>query len=362
MDNSGKLNRETISKIGGDLLLSNTAYGTGTKIKYQSIHKNELGDEEIILVAKTTEKKAKIRQEVSISITGTGGDLEIEDRVLLKKISLGDAPTFWKLWVRHKDYLYGCCLEWMKGNPWEAEEALSEAMLKAWDKLPKYAEKITNIKGWLARLTHNLCMDIHRERKRGAKRVESIEAIADREGTSYSFESPDAAILRREMAAYIRQGIESLSPRLRAPFMLRFCQDKSYQAIAKQMGVSEHNIRKRIQQARAIMQEQLNQYLSGSDDSAALLKEIALDCGDSYAIPLSEAIGGDSSVDYTLPWSRGVEEDMSQEPQSEETEIFDEELGNEGCIMERINYRVTASCLETVPHTWFALMGSLSWR
>lgn len=359
MDNSGKFNREK-SKIGENFLISNT--GTATKIKYQSIHKNEVGDEEIILGARATEKKAQKRQDISISLTGTEGDIEIEDKLLLKKISLGDAPTFWKLWVRHKDYLYGCCLEWMKGNPSEAEEALSEAMLKAWYKLPKYAEKITNIKGWLARLTHNLCMDIHRERKRGAKTVESIETIADREGTSYSLESPDAAILRREMAAYIRQGIESLSPRLRAPFMLRFCQDKSYQAIAKQMGVSEHNIRKRIQQARAIMQEQLNQYLSGSDDSAALLKEIVLDCGDSSAILLSEAIGRDSSIDSTPLWPRRVEGDISQEPQLDETEIFDEELGNEGCIMERINYRVTASCLETVPHTWYALMGSLSWR
>ena len=362
MDNSGKSNREVSKKIRVNLLLHNRAYKTEEKINCQSINQNNLGNEELILEVSSTGEQANQNRVNFISAYGVEPEIDSEDLLLLSKLSLGDSPTFWKLWGRHQDYLYGCCLEWMKGNRWEAEEALSEAMLKAWDKLPKYAETITNIKAWLARLTHNLCMDMHRERKRGARRMESIEAIADSETTACSFDSPDAAILRREMAAYIRQGIESLPPRLRAPFMLRFCQENSYPAIAKQLGLSENNIRKRIQQARAIMQQQLSQYLSGSDNSAELLKEIALDYGDNSA-PVLGAIGGDFSVDSSPPWARGVEGYLSPEPQYDKPATFDsEKLGNQGCIMERINYKVTASCLEALPHTWSALMGSLGWR
>lgn len=49
----------------------------------------------------------------------------------------------------------------MNGNRTEAEDALSRAKLKAWEKMQKLAQKIVNLKAWLTRLTHNFCIDIH---------------------------------------------------------------------------------------------------------------------------------------------------------------------------------------------------------
>lgn len=66
--------------------------------------------------------------------------------------------TFWQLWEQYRDYLYRCCIEWMGGNPTDAEDALSRAMLKAWEKVQNYAGEITNFKSWLTSLTHNLCV------------------------------------------------------------------------------------------------------------------------------------------------------------------------------------------------------------
>lgn len=82
---------------------------------------------------------------------------------------------FWQQWQQYQDYLYRCCIKWMGGNPTDAEDALSRAMLKAWEKVQKYAGEIANFKAWLVTLTRNLCVDIHRERSRGANRVEDIE-------------------------------------------------------------------------------------------------------------------------------------------------------------------------------------------
>ncbi|MGB7274876.1 MAG: sigma factor, partial [Geitlerinemataceae cyanobacterium] len=68
------------------------------------------------------------------------------------------------------------CIKWMGGNITDAEDALSRAMLKAWEKIQTSVEKIRNFKAWLTSLTRNLCMDIHRERSRSVPK-ENCEAV-----------------------------------------------------------------------------------------------------------------------------------------------------------------------------------------
>src|SRR5919199_1259476 len=184
---------------------------------------------------------------------------------------------FWRLWEQYRDYLYRCCLKWMGGNPIDAEEALSLAMLKAWDKLPDYAGKITNLRGWLTSLTRNLCIDIHRERRRKTRQMESIEEVVVKgnEAVISSFDSPELGILRQELGQYIRRAIDSLSPGLRTPFILRYYHQISYQDIAQKLALSVDNVYKRIQQAREILQKRLSRYLSGLDDAL-------LDTSESY--------------------------------------------------------------------------------
>lgn len=85
--------------------------------------------------------------------------------------------AFWKLWQQYQDYIYRCCCKWM-GNQTDAEDALSRAMLKALEKVRDCTDAIKNFKAWLTRLTYNLCADIHRDRKRSAVGVDSLDAIS----------------------------------------------------------------------------------------------------------------------------------------------------------------------------------------
>jgi len=174
---------------------------------------------------------------------------------------------FWQQWEQYRDYLYHCCIKWIGGNPIDAEDALSRAMLKAWEKVQKFAGQISNFKGWLTSLTRNLCMDIYRERSREANRVEDIEGYASGEesGLVESEDTPERTVENGEQRVVIRRAIDNLPPRLRETFILHFYQDLTYQEIAQQQEISYQNVCKRISQARKILRKELREYFVGEE-------------------------------------------------------------------------------------------------
>lgn len=181
-------------------------------------------------------------------------------------IALDIQSIFWQQWQQYRDHLYRCCIKWM-GNPTDAEDALSRAMLKALEKVQKYAGKIVNFKAWLTQLTRNLCVDIYRERSRGANRVEDIEVYAsgDEQGLVIQNETPESVLEMDEKKIVIRGAIDELPTKMRETFILHFYEELSHQEIAEKQEISYQNVCKRISQARAILVKQLRGYFIGED-------------------------------------------------------------------------------------------------
>lgn len=177
------------------------------------------------------------------------------------------STVFWSLWQPYKNDLYRCCFKWMNYNPTDAEDALSLAMLKAWEKVQKYEGKITNFKAWLTGLTRNLCIDIHRAR--AATRVENIEAIASVEEIELVslHDTPLGAVERDEKNMVVRRAIYNLPQKMRETFILHFYQELSHQEISQQQNISYQNVSKRISQARAILRKELRGYWMGDDST-----------------------------------------------------------------------------------------------
>jgi RNA polymerase sigma-70 factor (ECF subfamily) len=184
---------------------------------------------------------------------------EEQIRRLLRSLADGNAEAFWSLWDLYEGHLYHLCLWQMGGVREEAEEALSRAMLRALNKLPGNSHQIQNLRAWLSKLTLNLCVDLHRERSRQVRRVESIEDLrlgaGNREPAAAG--SPEEAYLNREIFLCLCHAVNDLPARLREPFVLRFFQEMAYRDIAECLILSTENVRKRIQQARDILRERL---------------------------------------------------------------------------------------------------------
>jgi RNA polymerase sigma factor (sigma-70 family) len=194
----------------------------------------------------------------------SGADMPeaVEAQRLLALIRDGDFTSFFSLWKSCEPSLYRICLKHLGGRRADAEDALSRAMLIAWERLPQHVHAIRDIRAWLTRLTINLCIDILRERKRYAAVFEALDEVYNLSHEHKdSSENPEELALRNELSLYLSYSINDLPPKLRKPFLLRFIQEMSYVDISAQLNLSSDNIRKRIQQARTLLRNKLATYL-----------------------------------------------------------------------------------------------------
>lgn len=183
-----------------------------------------------------------------------------EEQQLLHRLATGETHAFWELFQPCRDYLFRCCLKWTNGNLTEAEDLLSQAMLKSFEKAQKYAETIENFKSWLTTLTRNFWLDI--TRRPCANKVEDIEVYAEREevGRVSVGDTPESALEEEEKNRVIRAAIDELPTKMRETYHLHFYEDLSHQEIVERQGISYPNTCKRISEARKILREELRGY------------------------------------------------------------------------------------------------------
>ena len=206
---------------------------------------------------------------------------------------------FWQVWQESQDQLYRCCLKMMNSNRADAEDALSRAMLKAWEKVQKFRGKIRNLKAWLYRLTRNFCLDIIKEHSRGAAGVESIEWVGNTEemSTAARVECPESVLEREERSEQIRGAIAELPENFQETFILHFYRELSYKEIAEQQGISYQNVCKRISLARKQLKEKLSGYFRGTDEDVGQKNRRAVE---TTATQTKPACAGLKNSDLTL--------------------------------------------------------------
>ncbi len=182
---------------------------------------------------------------------------ETPEETALRRLRGGDISAFWQLWEYYRNDLERICGQHMSWNACDAEDALSGAMLKAYEKLPRHIAGIRNFPAWLRVLTRNHCLDILRRRGCAPESVPELGGECD----SYCLERE---YLDREMYERILQAMHELPPILRGVSLMHFIAGKNYNEIAGSLNITNDNTRKRVQKIRSILREKLAAYISSS--------------------------------------------------------------------------------------------------
>lgn len=174
-------------------------------------------------------------------------DTNTHDLSLLQALNGGEEQAFWTLWLRHSRRLFAVCLREMNGNRLDAEDALHEAMLRAYARLPRFAGRITSPASWLARMTANVCRDTYRLRARRSQTAQGLAVLQPD-----CAQLPETHPVDRPAEEYDPAMLASLLPdRLRDVFVLRLVEGVPYRDIAARLGLTCVTVRKRVQQSRA---------------------------------------------------------------------------------------------------------------
>jgi len=201
------------------------------------------------------------------------------DQTPLQHLTQGDSTAFWELWTQYcTEGFERYSLYWMRGNQADAEDALSSSSIKACQHLTQTPQPIVCMKSWLTRLLHNHCIDAQKALQKQVPYVGDavyrLDITSPAKPATPVQTSAEDTLLRLELGAHIRRAFDTLPPRLREPSLLRFVHQMSHCDIAAQLHLRPDAVRKRIQQARPLLQRELSAYLTGEPHVANIKPDL----------------------------------------------------------------------------------------
>lgn len=173
----------------------------------------------------------------------------IDERGLVEAHKAGDEAAFASIVRNYYSELLSHARRRL-GEPKAAEDAVQEALLRAFRALPRFNGDY-KLGAWLHRIVENVCADEGNRRRREADVVDRIAALPTGTTTAGSAESASLP------SAGIDAALSHLSPSYRQAVVLRYVHGLPYREVAAAAGVSEENARARVHRARSVLRRLL---------------------------------------------------------------------------------------------------------
>lgn len=176
------------------------------------------------------------------------------DDVLASRAGLGDRAAYAEIFRRHSPALYRYAVRMSDGDHQAAEDAVQEAMTKAWLKIDGFRGDAA-LRSWLFRLVAHECFNQRRKRRPIAVDDELLTAIKSSPATEPHQRAADG-----ELRDALDLALRELPWRQRASWLLREVEDLSYEEIADALETSTTVVRGQLHRARATLTVRMAQW------------------------------------------------------------------------------------------------------
>lgn len=186
-----------------------------------------------------------------------------DEAELLAALQRGEPEAYETLIERYADGVYRTAYRLLQ-NQHDAEDAMQEAFLSVYLHIGDFKGN-AKLSSWLYRVATNKALDLLRKRSR--KTEAATEALEDL-GEDAGEWIPDAAAVlpedwaeRQEINAVIAEGLERLSPGLRAAFVLFEMEGLRMEEVAEVLEISPSAAKVRVHRARQALRKFLAERL-----------------------------------------------------------------------------------------------------
>ena len=186
---------------------------------------------------------------------------QLSDTELAALIVRRDASAVRLITQRNNQRLYRAAWSILKSRA-EAEEAVQDGYLKAFAAIDSFAGR-SSLSTWLTRIVINEALGRQRAAQRRSRLLhqQSVAVIEDyREAlmaNSDMARSPEADVMRRQMAKLLERAIARLPETFRPVFVLRDVEELSVEETASALQIPEATVRTRYSRARSLLRESL---------------------------------------------------------------------------------------------------------
>jgi RNA polymerase sigma-70 factor (ECF subfamily) len=184
------------------------------------------------------------------------------DEQLMLNAGQGDRNAFDELVRRYSSRMVNVAYQ-VLGDRELAEDVAQETFLRAYKSAARYRQ-ISKFSTWLYTIALNLCRNELRRRK---FKTYSLEGMAERDEDSKirvdipdEKTQPDLDMERKEAGTLVRQAVEKLPEKFKAPLVLRDIQELTYEEISEILNLPEGTVKSRINRGRMRVKEILKPY------------------------------------------------------------------------------------------------------
>lgn len=200
------------------------------------------------------------------SITALDKESEM---ALVAQAKAGDFSAFDRLVRSCERRIWAICWR-LLGEKEDTENAIQTAFMKAMEGLDGFRGE-AGFCTWIGRIATNESLEILRRRRRHeGLSLDALTSQSDEDGPIALpellvdwREDPSRSIERSELRQILDESLDSLTPGLRAVFVLRDMEGLTISETAQQLGIAEGNVKVRLLRARLALRERLTESFGG---------------------------------------------------------------------------------------------------
>ncbi|PJF44816.1 MAG: hypothetical protein CUN55_02080 [Phototrophicales bacterium] len=184
-------------------------------------------------------------------------DLELQN--LIERSLKGEQQACTELYERFATDVYRLAYSVLLHRQ-DAEDVVQEVFVYVFRSLHKYDPKRGSFRTWLYTITISRCRNARRRKLLPQVALSELLANGLEPASSDEHSSPERSSMRSTARQLLKEGLQTLSPRLREAVALRYGQGLTYREMAEILGVpsktAESRVRLAHQALRKVMDEQ----------------------------------------------------------------------------------------------------------